>query len=85
MVGSVGVPDPDPELGIVTAAALAGPGTELRLPPHEYVSRYGYVICVAPDLEGCRRRLEAAASRLVLDRLPLPAAAEAVGVHGGGR
>lgn len=84
VVSAVTVPEPDPELGLVTAAALAAPGTELRLPPSEYVARYGYVICVAADQAGCRSRLQAAAARLALHRRPLPVAAEAAG-QGGAR
>jgi biotin carboxylase len=79
VVTSVSVPDPDPELGIVTAAALVAPGTELHLPPREYVARYGYVICIAPDLAGCRRRLRAAATRLALEWRPLPVRAASGG------
>jgi hypothetical protein len=80
VVTSVSVPAPDPELGIVAAAALVSPGTELRLPPREYVARYAYAICIAPDLAGCRRRLQAAANRLALEWRPLPVSA----VSGGG-
>jgi biotin carboxylase len=72
-VRAVGVLEPDPDLGMVTAAALAAPGTELRLPPRGYRSRYAYVICAATHLEACRLRLEAAAARLRLDWRPLPA------------
>jgi biotin carboxylase len=80
-VRSVDLPDLDPELGIVAAVALASPGTELRLPPREYVSRHSYVICEGRDLESCRRRLESAASRLVLDWRPSPVTPEPVAAH----
>jgi len=73
-VNAVELPRPDSTLGIVEAAALAEPGTEMRLPPAEYVSRHAFVICSAPDIERCRLRLDVAASRVALDWEPLPAA-----------
>ena len=74
---SIHVPSPDPTSGIHQSTALVGPGTELRLPPNGYVSRYAYVICQAADASACAESLEAAAARVELTWEHLPAACRA--------
>jgi len=61
IVESVTVPEPDPGAGLVTAAAMVDPGTELRLPPGGYIARHSFVICEADDPQSCMLRLDKAA------------------------
>ncbi|WP_405010271.1 ATP-grasp domain-containing protein [Kitasatospora sp. NBC_01539] len=70
-VRSVTLPDEAP--GLVHAAAMAEPGTELRLPPGGYIARHSYVVCAADTREQCAEQLEAAAALVVLDAEPLTA------------
>lgn len=58
--------------GLVLAAAMVEPGTELRLPPGGYIARHSFVICQADDPAGCAGRLETAAARVQVDTEPLP-------------
>ncbi|MGF1425977.1 ATP-grasp domain-containing protein [Kitasatospora sp. LaBMicrA B282] len=46
--------------GLRAAAAIAGPGTLLRLPPRGYIARHAYVIAEAADRAGCLAALDAA-------------------------
>lgn len=55
----------------VWAAPLVDPGTELRLPPRGYVSRWAYVMARGPSVEECDRAADAAASRTSLAGAPL--------------
>ncbi|UGY91985.1 ATP-grasp domain-containing protein [Streptomyces gobiensis] len=57
--------------GIVQATAMVQPGTELRCPPAEYVSRYAFVIAEGRDEEECRTRLAEAEQLASLDYEPL--------------
>lgn len=68
-VRSVSVPVAAP--GLVTAARMVEPGTELRLPPGGYIARHSFVVCEAPDARTCDERLAAASALVVLDAEPL--------------
>jgi biotin carboxylase len=80
-VTSISVPLPDPSIGLIAAAALAPPGSEVRLPPRGYAERHAHVICEGRDRRQCASRLAAAAARVELVWEPLsecvPAAASA--------
>ncbi|MHC0429391.1 ATP-grasp domain-containing protein [Streptomyces sp. O3] len=69
VVRSVAVPDEAP--GLITAAAMAEPGTELRLPPGGYIARHSFVVCAAETLQACDERLAAASALVALDVEPL--------------
>ncbi|MFL6161974.1 MAG: acetyl-CoA carboxylase biotin carboxylase subunit family protein [Jatrophihabitantaceae bacterium] len=64
----------------VNFQAIVQPGTELRLPPEDYVSRYAMLIADGHSAEECDRKLDAAtgfvelASRALTGQ-PVPAAA----------
>lgn len=64
VVESVTLPEPDPRIGLVKAAAMVDPGSELRLPPGGYIARHSFVICQAHDPRSCDQRLSEAASRV---------------------
>jgi biotin carboxylase len=55
----------------VRADALIGPGQIIRLPPHEYATRYAATVCTGSDRAECQRRLDAASVRMWLDGDPL--------------
>ncbi|MER5862952.1 ATP-grasp domain-containing protein [Kitasatospora sp. NPDC002040] len=57
--------------GLVTAAPMVEPGTELRLPPGGYLARHSFVVCEADDRESVAERLEVAAAAVELDADPL--------------
>lgn len=57
--------------GLVTAAPMVEPGTELRLPPGGYLARHSFVVCEAEDRTSCAERLELAAGAVRLDAEPL--------------
>ncbi|KXK62471.1 ATP-binding protein [Micromonospora rosaria] len=61
-VDAVQVPAADEQAGILHAAVLVEPGTELRLPPGGYISRHSYVICAGATAGECDDRLAAAAA-----------------------
>jgi biotin carboxylase len=65
-VESVSVPAPDPDTGVLASAALVEPGTRLRLPPAEFISRHAYVICGGRDADACAAALDRAHSRIRL-------------------
>jgi carbamoylphosphate synthase large subunit len=66
---SVTVPTGAP--GLVTAAAMAEPGTTLRLPPGGYLARHSLVVCEAEDPAACAERLDAAAARVRIEADPV--------------
>jgi biotin carboxylase len=78
VVESVSVPRARPDDGILAAAALVEPGTELRLPPAEFISRHAYVICAGRDRPGCAALLDAALSQVRLTARSLLPSASAV-------
>jgi hypothetical protein len=55
------VPRPDDVPGLYKSIVLTEPGTELRLPPRGYVSRYGYLIARGYDAHRCEEVLDVAA------------------------
>ncbi|MEU9076779.1 ATP-grasp domain-containing protein [Kitasatospora sp. NPDC004745] len=57
--------------GIVHTAALAGPGTQLLLPPKNPIPRLAALIAVAGDEAGTGRALDLAQERVVADVEPL--------------
>ncbi|WP_018544258.1 ATP-grasp domain-containing protein [Streptomyces sp. LaPpAH-108] len=71
-VQSVSVPSPTTLPGLLQAEPIAPEGTELRLPPSGYLSRYAYVICTAPDHPTCEKRLTEATAATRLTHTPLP-------------
>ncbi|UVS77496.1 ATP-grasp domain-containing protein [Actinokineospora sp. UTMC 2448] len=62
VVAAVHVPDD----GVVAAAALVEPGTEMRLPPAAFISRHAYVVCAAADPDECAALLDKALSEVHL-------------------
>jgi biotin carboxylase len=60
-----------PADGVLAAAVLAEPGTRLRLPPAEFISRHAYVICAGRDPDDCTAALDAAMGRIRLTASPL--------------
>jgi biotin carboxylase len=73
-VRTISVPRPDRESGVLRTAALAGPGSRLRLPPGDYIARHSYVICAGDTPRDCERRLDTAAERVRLEWAELDAA-----------
>ncbi|MFH0518994.1 acetyl-CoA carboxylase biotin carboxylase subunit family protein [Streptomyces sp. M41] len=71
-VQEVSVPEPGSIDGLLAAEPIATPGTELRLPPGGYLSRYAYVVCTAPDRTTCDQALDEAARATRLSLTPLP-------------
>ncbi|WP_457031718.1 ATP-grasp domain-containing protein [Kitasatospora sp. P5_F3] len=57
--------------GLVTAAPMVDPGTELRLPPGGYLARHSFVVSQAEDREGVTERLRIALNAVELDADPL--------------
>jgi biotin carboxylase len=57
--------------GVIRADALIEPGQVIRLPPHEYATRYAATVCAGDDPAECERRLDAAAAGMWLDGDPL--------------
>jgi biotin carboxylase len=57
--------------GVVRADSLVEPGQIVRLPPHEYATRYAAAVCVGDDPAECQRRLDAAVGSIRLDAEPL--------------
>ncbi|MFJ3798312.1 ATP-grasp domain-containing protein [Streptomyces sp. NPDC090088] len=57
--------------GLLAAEAMAGPGTELRLPPNGYIARHSYVIVTGADPALTTARLDTAAALVTLDHEPL--------------
>ena len=51
-------------------------GTELRLPPEGYLTRWAMLLCTGPDAETCLAGLDAAEKQLALRAVPL------AGAHG---
>lgn len=66
------VPRPDDVPGLYKSMVLAGPGTDLRLPPRGYVSRYGYLIARSCDAQQCDTILDVAAELARCHGEPLP-------------
>lgn len=58
---------------MVRLAALAEPGTVLRLPPHGYVARYAVAVCAGPTATDCDTLLDSVMASLGLDAEPLTA------------
>ncbi|MEU6020325.1 ATP-grasp domain-containing protein [Micromonospora sp. NPDC047134] len=71
-VTELSLPQPDPAAGLVSAVAMVGPGTELRLPPGGYIARHSFVVCTAADPDTCTTRLGQAIDRVRLAAEPLP-------------
>ncbi|HEX8096118.1 ATP-grasp domain-containing protein [Jatrophihabitans sp.] len=67
----VSVPDPASVPNLVQAHAMAGPGTELRLPPSTHLCRHAYVLAVAPSRGECEAALDQAAALVELRYEPL--------------
>jgi biotin carboxylase len=80
IVRAVSLPQPGEAPGLIEAAAIAAPGTQLRLPPGGYIGRFAYVICAAPDASTCQQDLEAAI-RLVELTCDEPAAPQPYSTH----
>jgi biotin carboxylase len=70
-VEEVSVPAAGRVEGLLRAEAIAETGTELRLPPGGYLSRFAYVVCTAPDRDACERSLDEAAREARLTFAPL--------------
>jgi biotin carboxylase len=68
---------PAPAGALVEAVSLVEPGTELRLPPDGYVSRWAYLIARDGDPATCAAALDAAATTAALESEPLTAAGRA--------
>lgn len=66
VVESVSVPECWPGNGVLAAAALAEPGTRMKLPPAEFISRYAYVICAGSNPDDCAAVLDKALSQVRL-------------------
>jgi biotin carboxylase len=66
VVESVTVPECRPDNGVLAAAALAGPGARLELPPAGFISRHAYVICAGGDPDDCAALLDKALSEVRL-------------------
>jgi biotin carboxylase len=81
VVESVTLPDCLPGNGVIEAAALAEPGTALRLPPAGFISRHAYVICGGNDPGHCAALLDAALPEVRLTASPLLPSLSAA--HGG--
>lgn len=64
LVDSVTVPTDTP--GLVTAAAMVGSGTTLRLPPGGYIARHSFVVCQGSEPDIVERRLEVASNQVEL-------------------
>jgi biotin carboxylase len=62
LLRAIRMPAPGASPGLVTAAAMADPGTVLRLPPGGYLARHSFVVCEAEDTAGCQERLARAAA-----------------------
>jgi biotin carboxylase len=60
VVESVAVPESRPDNGVLVAAALVEPGTTMRLPPAEFISRHAYVVCAGRDPGECAALLDKA-------------------------
>jgi biotin carboxylase len=71
VVESVSVPEPLPGNGILAADALVEPGSRMRLPPAEFISRHAYVICAGSDPDDCHVVLDKALSQVRLTAHPL--------------
>jgi hypothetical protein len=69
-VCSIAVPTVAP--GLVAAAAMVEPGTELRLPPGGYIARHSFVVCEADEAAACVDMLDAASALVDLTGDPLP-------------
>ncbi|MFI9170093.1 ATP-grasp domain-containing protein [Streptomyces lincolnensis] len=74
-VTAVTVPGPGTVPGLVEAAPMAAPGTELRLPPHGFLSRYAYAVAEGRDRRTCEAVLDRVVSLSSLTLRPLPEAA----------
>ncbi|MEU6484226.1 ATP-grasp domain-containing protein [Streptomyces sp. NPDC046887] len=59
--------------GLVTAAPMVEPGTELRLPPGGYLARHSFVVCTGEDTDTIQERLATAIAAVELDADPLAA------------
>ena len=80
VVESVSVPESRPDDGLLAAAALVGPGAELRLPPGDSHRRHAYVICAGRDPDECAALLDKALSEVRLTaRALIPAMTAAPG------
>ncbi len=62
-VREVTLPRPADIPGLHQATVMVEPGSELRLPPGAYTSRYGYLIGLGTDARSCTAALSAAAAR----------------------
>lgn len=69
-VTSLALPDPATVPGLLEAVAMASPGTELRLPPKGYISRYAYVICTGANRAECVAHLSSAIAATSLEFTP---------------
>ncbi|MFJ9369697.1 ATP-grasp domain-containing protein [Nocardia sp. NPDC101769] len=69
VVRSIRVPDHAP--GMVSAAAMVEPGTELRLPPGGYIARHSFVVCEDSDPRRCEELLDRAAAAVEFSGDPL--------------
>ena len=61
--------------GIAYAAAIAGPGTTLRLPPRQAIPRLAVLVATGADEAACGRTLDAAGPLVVAEVAPLTGAA----------
>ncbi|MDQ3402594.1 MAG: hypothetical protein M3548_04265, partial [Actinomycetota bacterium] len=59
--------------GVERIALLAGPGTALRLPPHQAIPRVAALVVAGDDPESCARALDAAQALVEVEVDPLPA------------
>lgn len=72
VVDAVSVPDRRPDNGLLAAAVLVEPGTELRLPPEGVIARHSYVICAGDEPDDCAAMLDKALSDVRVTTHPLP-------------
>ncbi|MFD5248942.1 ATP-grasp domain-containing protein [Amycolatopsis sp. NPDC058340] len=71
VVESVSVPESLRNNGILAADVLVEPGSRLRLPPAEFISRHAYVICAGVDPGDCEAVLDKAMAQVRLTAHPL--------------
>jgi hypothetical protein len=81
VVESVSLPQRRPDNGVLAAAALVEPGARMMLPPAQFISRYGYVICAGRDPDDCTVAMDKVMPQVRLAARDLePTASGAAGV-----
>jgi biotin carboxylase len=70
-IREVRLPGKDQVPGLFKAVQVVPDGTELRLPPRGFLSRYAFVICRAGSPADCQAALDQAAAQTVVELDPL--------------